>query len=224
MKLLLALSLLFPCFSQAVEFDASIGAARFSDRGNMFWYQEGLPHQLQLSTLAVDAGFTGDIWRSGRYGVAWHANYAFLGPVKSNAVATPDDANYNRYTKSCEGECIAHSNFTGRGKAHGLRLTVEPYFYVDGWRIGVDAGVFFARNIWKMTVYDWVPERGAEPRTIRVDDSAGFRFYPTFALSIGRGNADVVLRYYRNQSRTDPTTGSPAIWSHTTTLTLRYRF
>lgn len=218
MKHLLAL-LLVMCLpsAYAVDFEASIGAAKFHDLGNMTWYQEGLPHRLQLTTPAFELGVTGDIIP----GLAWHVGYVYLGRVRTDAVATPDDANYNRYTKSCEGQCIAHSNFTGRGDSHGVKLTLEPYTVYRGWRIGIEAGAYVSKNRWAVTVYDWIGSPGDTPKTIRVDDRSGWRAAPVVGLSIGRGAWALVYRSYWNRSH-----GAeyPAIWRRTDTLSVRYRF
>ena len=221
-RFLLLIALCLPMIAQAVQIEAEIGGAHFSDSGNMTWYQEGLPHNLRLQSPVVSLGIGGDLYASGRYGVAWHAAYAYMGPVRTDAVATPDDANYDRNTKSCRGECIAHSNFVGRGATHGLRLTLEPYVVHRGWRVGIEGGVFIARNSWDMTVYDWIPATGHTPKTIKVSDTSGWQAHPVVGLSVGRGNLDVVYRMYWNQS--PKSTLYPAIWSRTQTLTLRYRF
>lgn len=207
----------------AVDFEASIGAAKFHDLGNMTWYQEGLPHQLHLTTPAIELGVTGDIVR----GLAWHLGYVYLGRVRTDAVATPDDANYNKETKSCNGQCIAHSNFTGRGDSHGVKITLEPYVTYRGWRIGIEGGAYISKNRWAVTVYDWIPNPGdgMGPRTIRVDDDSGWRASPVVGMSVGKGNWSIVYRHYWNKSPGPGTTTMyPAIWSRTQTLSVRYRF
>lgn len=218
MKHLLAL-LLAMCLpsAHAVDFEASIGAAKFHDLGNMTWYQEGLPHRLQLTTPALELGITGDIIP----GLAWHVGYIYLGRVRTDAVATPDDANYNRHTKSCEGQCIAHSNFTGRGDSHGVKLTLEPYVTYNGWRFGIEGGAYVSKNRWAVTVYDWIGFPGDTPKTIRVDDRSDWRASPVVGLSIGKGAWAIVYRSYWNRSH-----GAvyPAIWRRTDTLSVRYRF
>ena len=219
MKALLAL-LALPLAAQAVTLEAGIGVAQFKDRGNMFWYQEGLPHQLHLTTPNVEIGLTGDVLPH----LAWHADAVYMGPVRTDAVATPDDANYDPVAKYCRGQCIARSNFTGRGYSWGARLTLEPYTHVAGWRIGVEAGAYLTRNRWTETVYDWSPnpDDGLGLRTIRVDDTSGWRVVPTVGASIGRGNVDLVYRWYR--TRSPNSTAYPAIWQSTQSITLRYRF
>ncbi len=223
-RILLFLALCMPPIAHAMQFEAEIGGASFADRGDGFWYQEGFPHRLDLQTPAVSAGFTGDVMRYGRYGLAWHADYVYIGKVHTAALAVADDANYNLTTKGCNGECLPLGRWYGTGFSHGLRLTLEPYVMYRGWRFGVEAGYYISKNYWKMNVQDWQPTFDAIPRELTVYDDGNWRAYPTFGLSIGRENFDVLLRHYRNQSRTDPTTGSPAIWSYTTSLTIRYRF
>jgi hypothetical protein len=220
MKRLLPLVLALPALAHAWDFEVGAGVAHFADRGNMFWYQEGLPHQLQLTTPALELGVTGDVVPH----LAWHADVVYMGRVRTDAVATPDDANYDPVAKSCRGQCIARSNFTGRGDSIGARLTLEPYTYVAGWRIGIEAGAYITRNRWTETVYDWRPnpDDGAGLRTVRVTDDSGWRVVPTAGASIGRGNVDLVYRWYRTRSPNG--TLYPAIWQNTQSLTARYRF
>jgi hypothetical protein len=223
-KFLVGALLAVPLAAQAMGIEAELGGAHFSDRGDGFWYQEGFPHILKLQSPAVSVGVTGDVIRQGQYGLAWHANYVYMGKVHTEAIATPDDRNYNLQTKSCNGECLPMAKWYGSGFSHGLRLTLEPYAYVYGWRIGVEAGYYISKNFWRMEVHGWQPDTTVPARDLTVYDDGGWRAYPTFGVSIGRGNFDVVLRHYRNQSRVDPTTKFPAIWSQTTTFTVRYKF
>ena len=201
--------------------EMGIGVTQFQDRGNMTWYQEGLPHKLQLNSPNVEIGIT-DNWEYGRFGVAYHLAAVHMGYVKTDAVATPDDANYDPVAKGCKGECLAHSNFTGRGSNFGVRATIEPYVTYNGWRVGIEGGVYYSKNIWKMTVYDW---RGIYPgeeekRTIRVDDRAGWMATPVVGVTIGKGNFDVSYKHYWHKSNAE----FPAIWRGMNTITVRYKF
>lgn len=213
---------MLPLAAHAVpRLEMGIGATQFQDRGNMTWYQEGLPHTLQLNSPNVEIGF-GDSFEYGRYGVAYHVAGVYMGNVKTDAVATPDDANYDPVAKACRGECIAHSNFSGRGSNFGVRATIEPYITYNGWRVGIEGGVYVSRNVWKMTVYDWRPNPADDlgHRTIRVDDKAGWMATPVVGITVGTGNFDVSYKHYWHKSNDT----FPAIWRGMNTITLRYRF
>ena len=223
-KLVVGALLAAPFAVQAMGFEAELGGASFTDRGDGFWYQEAFPYDLRLKTPVISAGIRQDLYQAGQYGVAFHANYVYMGKVHTEALAVADDANYNIQTKACNGECLPLAKWHGTGFSHGLRLTLEPYAYVYGWRVGIEAGYYISKNFWRMEIHDWQPSRNVAPQNLNVYDDGSWRAYPTFGVSIGRGNFDVVLRHYRNQSRTDPVYKFPAIWSKTTTLTVRYRF
>lgn len=221
-SLILAFAFLFSTLAHAVDIEIGAGVASFRDQGDGTWYQEGLPHKLHLTTPAFELGLTDDLYRGDKFGIAWHAGYVFLGQVRTDAVATPDDANYSLQTKSCIGECLAHSNFTGRGYSHGVKLTLEPYYVYNGWRFGIEGGAYISRNVWKVTIYDRVGFKGDTPYTVYTNDDSGWDTYPVAGVSIGRGNFDVSYRIYWNRSKKG--TINPAIWRRADTITLRYRF
>jgi hypothetical protein len=223
-KFLVGALLAVPLAAQAVGIEAELGVAYFADRGDGFWYQEGFPHILKLQSPAVSVGITGDAIRQGQYGLAWHASYVYMGKVLSEALATPLDQNYNLKTKSCNGECLPLAKWHGSGFSHGLRLTLEPYIHVYGWRVGLEAGYYISKNFWRMEITGVQTHPTVPPRDFLGYDDGGWRAYHTFGASIGRGNFDIVLRHYRNQSHADPSAKFPAIWSQTTTFTVRYKF
>lgn len=144
-----------------------------------------------------------------------------MGNVHSNAIATPDDKNYSAITKSCVGECIAHSNFVGNGNVQGMKLTLEPNYTYNGWRVGVEAGVFAFRPAWDVTVYNWVPEKGADSQTINASGERNVRVSPVVGASIGRDGLSLAYTYYFNIG-----SGAPfhSLWKSAHVVTIRYRF
>lgn len=207
--------------AHAVDFEMAVGASKYSDVGNMTWYQEGLPHDLRLVTPAIQVGATGAItsW------LDWHAGYAYLGQVKTDAIATPDDANYDPVAKQCRGECIAHSRFMRSGDVHGIYLTLEPHVDYKGWRFGVHAGPFLHVSRWKMRVDNWIPAVGHEPRTIEVSHKSKIGLGAVVGVSMSRGNWSVQYQRFYDKPKSDEPNGDfPPIWRHTDMLSVRYRF
>lgn len=212
---------LLPCVASAVTVEVGAGVAHYEARGNMMWYQEGLPHRLELNAPAFELGLTGTLLERGRWGLDWHAGYAYMGTAHSDALATPDDRNYSKATKSCVGECIAHSRFVGNGHVHGIKLTLEPTYTYNGIRFGIEAGAYVYRPTWNVTVYNWIPEKGAEPQTITAAGNRHVGVTPVAGVSIGYGNLSVSFLHYFNTG-----SGAPfhSLWNGTSTLMLRYKF
>lgn len=221
LRLIAIASALLPCVASAVTVEIGAGAARYEARGNMMWYQEGLPHSLDLNAPALEIGLTGNVIERGRWGLDWHAGYAYMGNVHSDAIATPDDRNYSKATKSCVGECIAHSRFVGNGHVQGLKLTLEPTYTYNGIRFGIEAGAYVYRPTWNVTVYNWVPAKGAEPQTIHANGSRSIGVSPVAGASVGFKNFSVSYLHYFNTG-----SGAPfhSLWKGMDTITLRYRF
>lgn len=219
-KLALALTLVAPA-AHAVDFEASIGASRYQDVGNMTWYQEGLPHKLSLRSAGIQLGVAGEItpW------LDWHAGYAYLGRAKSDAIATPDDANYDPVAKACRGECIARSRFRGAGDVQGVYLTLEPHVDYRGWRIGVSAGPFLYVARWHVQVDDWIGFVGDTSRTIHAHHKPKLNLGAVIGVSVGRGPVSIQYQRFFVQPRSNEPAGDfPTIWHHTDMLSVHYRF
>ncbi|WP_296661913.1 hypothetical protein [Paraburkholderia sp.] len=101
-----------------------------------------------MTALAVEAGFTGDLCQADHWGISWHADYAWLGTIHTQAMATPEDANYNPITKGCNGKCLPLANYLGSGHDTGVMLTLEPHYDYAGWRFGVEGGPYIHRSIY----------------------------------------------------------------------------
>ena len=119
------------------QFEAGIGGSAYSRGPDGLWIQDGFEHKLHLTAPAIEIGLTGDLLSRPKWGIAWHADYVWLGTVHTQGLATPSDANYNLKTKSCNGPCWPMANFLGSGHNSGFILTLEPHYDVNGWRFGV---------------------------------------------------------------------------------------
>lgn len=218
---LAACAALLPLAAQAVDFEASVGASRYSTIGNMTWYQEGLPHTLDLSSAAVQVGATGAIlpW------LDWHADYVWLGNVRSDAIATPDDANYDPVAKACRGECVARSRFVGTGRVQGFAFTLEPHVDVNRWRFSVSGGPFLYRANWDVTVSDWIAAPGDTPHTITAHHTPAWQLGYVAGVGVSYGNLTVQYQRFFDQPKSNEAAGNfPVLWRHTDMLSLRWRF
>lgn len=224
MKSLAWLIALWMPIAHAIDFEVAVGPTQYTDRGNGFWYQEGpgLPYDLNLRSTGLQIGVTGEVtnW------LDWHATYVYLGRASSDAIATPDDRNYDFENRRCKGECIAHSRFRGSGDVHGIALTLEPHLNVKGWRLGVSAGPFLYVARWEVRVDDWIPAAGyGSPQTIYAKHSPKLNLGAVVGVSIGRGPISVQYQRFFDQPRSNEPAGDfPPIWRRTDMLSIRYRF
>lgn len=201
--------------AHSADFEVGAGFAKYTTRGDMMWYQEGNPHALDMTAPAIEFGFTGNVVTRGRWGLDWHAGYAYLGNAHSDARATADH-NYSKTTKSCIGQCEYLNRFVTNGHSQGLRLTLEPNYTFNGYRVGVEAGIFayihtFNANVWNQQdefLGNWSSDHKV-------------RFAPVVGASIGRGPFSVAWTHYFNKTYNDP---MYAIWRGTDVVTLRYKF
>jgi hypothetical protein len=207
--------MLFSAVARAVDFEVGGGIAHYTTRGDMMWYQEGLPHKLDLNAPVIEAGLSGNVVQQGRWGLDWRALWVYVGNVSSSAIATYDD-NYDKRTKSCIGQCKALDLYTGNGHMNGLRLTLEPNYTWNGWKFGAETGVYIYRPTWHAHTYD----KDGSWHTPK-DYQAPIQFAPVVGASVSRGPWSLAYMHYFSKTNRDP---YYAIWKATDTLTLRYRF
>jgi hypothetical protein len=190
--------------------------------GDNLWYQEAFEHKLELTAPAVKVGLTGDLVTRPKWGIAWHADYVWLATVHTQAMATPSDPNYDVHTHQCIGPCWPLANFLGSGHDAGFALTVEPYYNVGQWRVGVEVGPYIHRSAWSVDVIGWRPAPDAAPSNIHVDNKGQWVLGATAGLSVSRGPFSIEYQYFYNPApRSEPT---PPIWHGAHVLMAKYRF
>lgn len=210
------LLLVLPACAHAVDLEIGAGAAHYTPRGDMMWYQEGFPHKLGLTAPALEIGLHGNAWTSGRWGVDWRATYVYVGNVHTDAMAVSDD-NYSKATKSCIGPCKRADRFVTNGHMSGVRLTIEPTYTYNGWKFGIEGGVYVYRPTFHASIYDG----DGGPGQWHSDYKPPIQAAPVVGLEIGRGAVSVAYMHYFSKTLRDP---YYAMWKATDTLTLRYRF
>lgn len=212
-RLLLYLFLLVAPVAHAVDLEIGAGVAHYTPRGDMMWYQEGLPHKLDLTAPALEIGLADTFWQSGAWSVDWRASYVYIGSMHSDAIAT-DDANYDKGTKSCIGVCTEQDRYMTTGHMSGLRLTLQPTYTYNGWRFGIEGGAYIYKPTFHANVYrpDYVGH---------VSYDSGWQVAPVVGASIGRGPWSLAYLHYFSKTLHDPTY---AFWRATDAVTLRFRF
>lgn len=207
----------------AFSIEAGIGGAAYQAAGDGRWYQEGFAHKLTLTAPAFEVGVTGPIYQSAKWGVDWHLDWTWLGTIHTDAMAVPDDANYNLATKKCNGPCMPLARYVGSGHDMGFMLTIEPHYDVGPWRFGIEAGPYLHRNTWAESVTGWTaPGDPNNPTGIYVNNDPKWQLGAVVGASAAYKNFSIAYQYFINRARsTDPT---PPVWNGTHVIMAKYRF
>lgn len=215
MKKLGSILAFIPASVFAIDIEIGVGIAHYTPRGDMMWFQKGLPHKLDLNALSLELGVVGNVVTYGRWDLDLHADYVYLGNVHTDARATADH-NYSRDTQSCIGECLYKNRFVGNGHTQGIKLMLDPGYTWNGWRLGVQGGAMAYIHTWNVNVWNqdgvFLSNNSSDHRV---------RFAPVIGASIGRGNFSLTYTHYFNKPYADP---MYSFWKATDTITLRYRF
>lgn len=207
---------LAPAMASAVEIEIGAGAARYTTRGDMMWYQEGFPHRLDLRAPTFEVGLTGNALQYGRWGLDWRASWVYVGNMQTESLAVSDD-NYSRHTKSCIGECKRADKFVTNGHMNGIRLTLEPTYTYNGWKFGVEGGLYIYRPTFHANIYDGDGGPGQWHSNYRPP----IQYSPVVGLEVAYRNFSVAYMHYFSRTLRDP---YYAAWKATDTITVRYRF
>lgn len=203
--------------------EIGIGAAQFSDKGDGTWYQQSQPYGLSLSVPTITLGLTGDLYTRGDWGVAWHADYVWLGNVSADCSCTPVDANYSTTTHMKNNTVdVPDALFSGHGQVQGVALTVEPYYWSHGFRFAAEAGLFPYLWHWSETVNNWSDRPGMTPYTIAANSGRNLSLGEVVGVSVSRGPFTVAYRHYFLP--TQGANGVPPIWKGADMLEVRYKF
>lgn len=216
--LCLALALASP-LAHAESFftlEAGIGGSAYAEAADGLWLQKGLPHETQFTAPAVEAGITGDLtpWLS------WHLDYAWLGSVHSQGLATTD-ANYDLATKTMRVS-MPLANFTGSGHDMGFLFTLEPHHDAGQWRFGFEIGPYVHRATWAVDATNQVNYIGQTPGSSHFITNPAWALGGVAGVSVSYKRFSLRYQFFENGKRNaDP---APQIWKNTHVVTLGYRW
>lgn len=215
-RTLIAALLLAASTAHALSFEARIGATLYNEGSDGLWIQQGLPHKLQLTAPAVEVGIMGDIdsWLS------WHVDYAWLGSIHSQGLATTD-ANYNAATRTIRVP-MPLANFTGSGHDAGVLFTLEPHYDIGPWRFGVEIGPYVHSATWQVNATNQVNYIGQTPGSSHFTTNPAWAIGGVAGVSVSYKQYSLQYQFFQNGARHhDP---APQIWKNTHVLTLGWRF
>lgn len=220
MLLLLAV----PAIANAWQFEGAITSTNYGGLSDGLWYQQGMPHVLNVKTYGFAAGVTGTLYSRGSWGIDWHVDYAHLGHVSSDCDCTPIDQNYDTKTHSIVPNPIpvANAQFVGNGDAQGIALTLEPWVKYEGWRFGLEAGLFPYRPAWNETIYNWQVQPGVS-QTLYANTPHAIQLGQVVGINVGTGDFVLGLKHYWLPTKFDGT-HSPAIWKGATVVEVKFKY
>lgn len=224
MKLLPLLLLMAPLAAHAVSFEAGVSQTNYDGLSDGLWFQQGMHHALNTKSTGFTIGVRDSLIDRGRWGIDWHADYANLGHVSSFCDCTPIDSNYDTRTHSLIANPVpvANAQFVGSGSAQGVAFTLEPWIRVQGWRVGVEGGLFPYRPAWDETIYNWQVQPGVS-QTLHANTPHALQLGYVAGVNVGRGNMTVGLKHYWLPTRFD-SQHYPALWKGATVVEVKYKF
>jgi hypothetical protein len=198
-------------------FEAGFGVSSSATAGNGAWYQEGLPHTLDMRHRTFMLGLTDDF----APGWAWHAQYVHLGKFSSDALAADRDEDYDAATQTCKPGCNV-ARYRGSGTLHGLTATIERHMTTSaGARLGVEGGLLLYPPQWSIQVDNWKPSKDAPGMTIYYKNPHDWQPGLVVGASVGMSDWGLSLRHYWDKCTPS---ADACLWKRTWTIMATRRF
>jgi hypothetical protein len=210
--------------NQYVQAELGIGAAKYQTQDGR-WMQQGIPGGSNVTSKppAFSLGFTGPLITRGKWGMDWHAEYVNLGRASAQCDCTPLDSNYNANAHVFAPKiAVPFANFTGEGRSQGVALTVEPYYWFHGARIGIEAGAYIHRDSWTEDVTGWQIDPSVAPQNLHLSD-AYWSVAPVVGASVGNGRFTLSYRHYFMRLNSN-SRNIPPLWNDADVLEVKVKF
>lgn len=208
-----------------VQGEIGIGAAHYTTQDGR-WYQQGMPNgdnKLTSKPPAFSLGLTGPLITRGKWGADWHAEYVNLGRAAASCACTPRDENYDANTHHFTNRFDAPAAyFTGSGRSQGVALTVEPYYWIKGVRLGVEAGAYIHRDSWSEDVIGWQLDKTVAPQNLHLSDTH-WSVAPVVGASVGNGRFTLSYRHYFMRVSSE-SRSVPPLWNDADAIEIKVRF
>ena len=204
--------------AHAAQWEIGAGIARAQTRGNGTWYQDGFPHTLRLNQPAALIGLTGRFTQH----LDWHLDAVSLGQYSSNSQDVLPDANYSPTSPThCNGPCNPLAHYMGIGRVWGIQALLGAHT-TGAYQFGVEAGPFFYRESWNLSVPNWYTQGIHYDIQTR---QAQWAIGAIGALTLTHGAWTVALARYQDGAGFPGHTGPwPPLWRNQTALIVTYRF
>jgi hypothetical protein len=170
-----------------MDIQVGMGVTEFGHHGDGVWYQQAFPHDLSTRAQSLSIGLADRKYRIG---------IEALGTVKTVAVATPSDADYNANHGAATWP-LAH--WYGTGSVTGLyasRVWTQGY-------ISAELGLYAYRPTWSVTIPDWHECKECAPHYVKVTHKTQYSITPYVGIGMTSGNTQVMVTARQTQTRGD---------------------
>lgn len=186
------------------------------------WYQKPFPHQLTLTTPAIEIGTRTSL--SAHWAVNTRAYW--LGRNESYALAVSDLDYSPTSPTGCVMHCPKPSTYYGRGSVGGLSAMLE-WHTAGAWQWGFAVGPVVYRESWTVDSPDWYPSQNGEPLgpVTPVHISATkWEIRPRGVLRLTHNDWYASLTYGRDGADLDPQRYFPPVWKSHVVLMIGQSF
>lgn len=217
-------TLLFCVFLSANShaLDIEIGQSKYIKIGDGVWYQEPFEHDLDMKSLAFGIYLRRPI----AHWIDWRIGYFDLGTVKTDAMATPEDANYDFNSHQCKDPCLPLSRFKGTGGIKGISVTTLPTYRSGNFSAFLELGITYYHTSWDVSITH-SPEYISGTSEWICDMCAVDKWNTGYRYGVGIGYQDISISYsvFDNlDTRGIDTNNGVPVFNAAHTITLRYSF
>lgn len=198
--------------------EVGVGVSHFSHQPDGFWYQkEAGPYDLTLNSPSVSLG-----WRQAIHpNWAVRIGYEYLGQVKSSAVATASDLNYEAFRQGKE-PLWRLSHWYGKGDVQGVYFTLQPQRTFGDYTLYGELGGYAYKPTWQVTIPDWIGTATDTPHLLVATHNPRWQYHVFWGYGVSRGPWALA---YTGRKITASGDEFPAVYTSTTNnLSLRYSF
>jgi hypothetical protein len=181
------LILFFCLITNSYALEIGLGITQFGQQPDGVWYQKPFPHTMVVTSPSVLLGYNNGTYRGG---------YEYIGTVRTYAVASASDPDYNTYGANAKWPL---SHWYGRGSVQGLyfsRLwTINTFF--------LETGLFLYRPTWTVTIPDWRRIETGPSSYLQVVHNPTLNLTPILGVGYKNNNYSFVLNARQTQTRGD---------------------
>ena len=198
------------------QIEAGLGGAHVTDIGDGTWTQYGAPNNKErLNVPVVTAGFTGELWSTGKVSFRYHADYVYVGEYRASCNCAEHDEDYDAQRHRIKRADAPLGYYDGHGHLNGVALTLDVGYTAYGYRFAVEGGAWLYRQSWNQYAQtSWGDYELQTSRKFRVGYVVGAR--------IERGPLSLSYRYYNVKQ--DWSNGVPGLAGGVHAMTVNYRF
>ena len=152
-----------------------MGYTVFTIQDNGYWYQDGYPYKLDTQSPSIGFKYlSGGHHDSWQYGI----EYIHIGSVDTEALATPQDSNYDLVKHKCIDPCLPLAMYYTKSSMQGISFLVVKNFN----NFSLTTGIMLGYSTNAVDVYGWSSELGQTQTDLHVKHDAELTYYPQIGV------------------------------------------